>query len=69
IVRANLGLTEQPLDKQRWIFSGTLDQIREDVEGCRRIGAQEVFFDLVFSSDGSSLDRFLARMEQLRRLA
>jgi hypothetical protein len=38
------------------------------LEGCRRLQADEIFFDPVFSPDGNSLDRFLKRMEQLRAL-
>ena len=68
VVRANVEVTEKPLGKDRGIFSGTLDQIKEDINGCRNLGMHEVFFDPSFSPDGQSLDRFLARMEQLRRL-
>ncbi len=68
VVRANVEVTEKPLGKDRGIFSGTLDQIKEDINGCRNLGMHEVFFDPTFSPDGQSLDRFLARMEQLRRL-
>src|SRR5438067_1366417 len=45
VVRANLEITDKPLGKERMIFSGTLDQIKEDVAGCVRIGAHELFFD------------------------
>ena len=68
VVRAILHLTDQPLGKDRWIFSGNLDQIKEDIESCRKIGANELFFDPAFGPDGKSLDAFLARMEQLRKL-
>ena len=68
VVRANLEITEKPLGKERFIFSGTLDQIKEDVAGCRRIGAQELHFDPTFSPGAQSLDRWLALMEQMRKL-
>ena len=68
VVRAILHLTDQPLGKDRCIFSGNLDQIKEDIESCRKIGANELFFDPAFGPDGKSLDAFLARMEQLRKL-
>ncbi len=67
VVRANVKVTEQPLE-ERWIFSGTLDQIREDINGCGNLGVHEICFDPTFSPDGQSLDRFLARMEQIRGL-
>ncbi len=39
VVRANLEITDKPLGKERMIFTGTLDQIKEDVAGCVRVGA------------------------------
>lgn len=68
VVRANLEVTEKPLGKDRFLFSGSLDQIKEDIQGCRKVGAHELFFDPIFSPDGQSLDRFLSRMEQMRGL-
>ena len=66
VVRANLEITDKPLGKERMIFTGTLDQIKEDVAGCVRIGAHELFFDPTFYAQ--SLDQWLALMEQLRKL-
>lgn len=68
VVRANLEITERPLGKDRMIFTGTLDQIKEDVSGCCNIGAHELFFDPTFSPGVRSLDQWLALMEQLRQL-
>jgi len=67
IVRANVHLTEKPLGKDRGIFAGTLEQIREDVAACKKIGAQELFFDVTFQAE--SLEHWLALMEQLRGVA
>jgi probable F420-dependent oxidoreductase len=66
VVRANLHITEKPLGKDRYIFSGTLDQIKEDTAACRQIGASEVFFEPGFAPISLTLDRWLALMEQLR---
>ena len=66
VVRANLEITDKPLGKERMICTGTLDQIKEDVAGCVRIGAHELFFDPTFYA--RSLDQWLALMEQLRKL-
>ena len=68
VVRANLGITDKPLDKERFIFSGTLEQIKEDIAGCRKIGAHELFFDPTFSAGAQSLERWLGLMEQMRKL-
>jgi probable F420-dependent oxidoreductase len=66
VVHAGLGLTEKPLDKDRSIFSGSLEQIAEDVRDCAKIGASEIFFDPTFAPGGQSLDHWLALLEQLR---
>ena len=68
IVRANLEITAKPAAKERMIFTGTLEQIKDDVSQCREIGAHELFFDPTFSESGQSLDGWLATMEQLRNI-
>jgi probable F420-dependent oxidoreductase len=67
IVRANLHITDKPLGPDRWIFSGTMDQIKEDTEACKQIGAHEVHFDSGFEAGSQSLDGVLRLMEQLRK--
>jgi len=66
VVRANLQITEKPLGKERMIFFGTRDQIKDDIAGCRRIGADEVFLDPAFTRGGQSLEHWLALLEQFR---
>ncbi len=68
VVRANVEIAERPLGKERLIFSGTLDQIKDDVGACRNIGAHQLFFDPTFSTGSGSLDHWLTLMEQLRGL-
>jgi len=67
IIRANLHITEKPIEKDRHIFSGTLDQIKEDTVACRQIGAHEVDFEPGFASTAPSLDGWLGLMEKLRK--
>jgi hypothetical protein len=52
IVHAVLEITDKPLGKDRATFSGSLEQISEDVRGCAKIGADEVFFDPAFAPGG-----------------
>jgi hypothetical protein len=66
VVHAILEMTEKPLGKDRAIFSGSLEQITEDVRGCAKIGADEAFFDPAFSPGGQSLDHWLSLLEQLQ---
>jgi hypothetical protein len=66
IVRGNLAITDKPLPKERWIFSGTLEQIQGDIAACSRIGAHELFFDPTFSKGGQSLHHWLELLEEFR---
>ncbi|HEY1678107.1 MAG TPA: LLM class F420-dependent oxidoreductase [Candidatus Sulfotelmatobacter sp.] len=66
VVRANLDITEKPLADNRAIFSGTLEQIGDDVRSCARIGAEELFFDPSFARGGQSLDTWLSLLDQLK---
>jgi hypothetical protein len=66
VVHAILEITEKPLGKDRAIFSGSLEQISEDVRGCAKIGADEVFFDPAFAPGGQSLDHWMSLLEQLQ---
>jgi probable F420-dependent oxidoreductase len=68
VVRANLYVTSKPLDAKRWIFAGSPEQIKEDVERVRALKADELFFDPTFSPDGESADSFIACMERIRKL-
>jgi hypothetical protein len=66
VVHAGLDLRDKPLGKERTIFSGSLDQISDDVTACAKIGAHEVFFDPAFAPDGQSLDYWLSLLHQLK---
>ena len=65
-VRANVYLSDQPIDgDDRFIFTGTVEQIVEDVVASEKIGAAEVFFDVQFSPGLDSITQYLDAMEQL----
>ncbi len=68
VVRANLGITSEPITLNRFIFTGSLDQIRGDIQACRKIGASEVHFDTQFSPEGGSVDGYLNVAEKMREL-
>ena len=68
VVHAILELTDKPLGKERPIFSGSFEQITDDVRGCAKIGVSEIFFDPAFSPGGQSLDRWLSLLDQLKVL-
>jgi probable F420-dependent oxidoreductase len=68
VVRANLHVTDKPLGKDRHIFSGTLEQIKEDAAACRQIGAHEIHFEPGFAPAGQTVENWLKFMEQLRKV-
>ena len=68
VVRANLMITMQPLGKERWIFSGTLEEIKADIKAVRTLGATELFFDATFSPGTHSETDFLRILEEIRRM-
>jgi probable F420-dependent oxidoreductase len=68
IVRAHPEIAEKPLGKERPLFCGTLDQIKEDITRCGSVGAHEIHFDPTFMRGGQVLERWLTVMEQLRKL-
>ena len=65
VVRANIQITQKPLGHDRAIFSGSLEQIKEDAAACRQIGAHEVHFEPGFSGE-TTLGGWLSLMETLR---
>ena len=68
IVRANVDIGSKPRPKDGAIFTGTLDQVKADIEGCKRIGAHELHFDPTFMLGAQQLDRWLELMEEWRKL-
>jgi probable F420-dependent oxidoreductase len=66
IVRANLFITEKPVEKDRFIFVGSEDQIREDIAACEKIGAEEVFLEVGFTPGGQLLDSWLRLLEEFK---
>jgi probable F420-dependent oxidoreductase len=68
IVRANIDISDQPRAKKGLIFTGTIEQVQEDIAATRALGAREIIFDPVFSEDASTFERFLQCMERMRKL-
>jgi probable F420-dependent oxidoreductase len=66
VVHAGVEITDKSLGKDRPVFSGSLDQISDDVKACGKIGAHEVFFNPAFSPGGQSLDHWLSLLDQLQ---
>ena len=69
VVRANLHVSPEPLGEGRWIFSGSLEEVKSDIKATRDIGADELLFDPTFSPDGASTETFLNPMERMKQLS
>jgi probable F420-dependent oxidoreductase len=69
VVRANLHITDQPIEGDRFLFAGTLEQIGQDLAIVRDAGAAEITFDITFTEGARSADDFVARAEEIWRLA
>jgi alkanesulfonate monooxygenase SsuD/methylene tetrahydromethanopterin reductase-like flavin-dependent oxidoreductase (luciferase family) len=46
VVRANIVLTDRPVDGDRAAYSGTIEQVAADVDATRRAGAHEIILGL-----------------------
>lgn len=66
IVRANVTVTEKPLGRDRSVFDGTMEQIKEDVAAVQQLGVDEIILDPTFSPGVRSEQDFLTMMERLR---
>lgn len=68
VVRYNLSITPQPQGKDRAPFSGTLNQIKDDISAVKAYGPDELILDPTFSADTQSEQNFLRNMEEIRKL-
>jgi probable F420-dependent oxidoreductase len=66
--RYNLSITSNPLGTDRHIFSGSLDQIREDVEALKDFGPDELILDVTFSEDSKTEEGFMKNLERIHKL-
>lgn len=69
LVRGNLEITESPVTKDRIDFTGTLEQIAEDIQTTKNLGAAELAIDVQFSSGVKTIDQILYLMEAVKRIA
>ena len=69
IVGANVAFHPKPLGDDRPIFAGSAEQIEEDIVATRKLGADKLIFNVLFSSDVGSTEDLLSHMEQLQAMA
>ena len=68
IIRANVEIHNSPIQKDRVDFTGTLEQVAEDVKATQKLGAAEIVLDAQFSPGVETANDVVARMEQLSRM-
>ncbi len=68
VVRAFPMITEQPLGDDRFVYSGSADQVKADVAATKELGVQEIFFDPAMTPQGATADGYIQVMEQLREM-
>jgi probable F420-dependent oxidoreductase len=69
VVRGNLEFTDSAASKDRANFTGSLEQIAEDIHSTRQLGASELVLDVQFSPDVRNDDDILRKMEELKKIA
>jgi probable F420-dependent oxidoreductase len=69
IVGANVAFHPEPLSDDRPIFAGSAEQIEADIFATRRLGAEEIIFNALFSPDVDSTEDLLLHMKQLQTMA
>ena len=68
MIRANVEISDAPIQKDRVDFTGTLEQIAEDVKATQKLGAAEIVLDAQFSPGVETASDIVSRMEQIWRM-
>jgi probable F420-dependent oxidoreductase len=68
VVRANVEVSETPISGERQEFTGTLEQIAEDVAATKRIDADAFVIDMQFSPDVTTTADYIRRMKDFWEL-
>ena len=69
VVRAAVYPSASPLGDDRFVYTGSAEQIKADIAATREIGAAELFFEVLFTPGVDSLDKMVTQLEQLWELA
>ena len=66
IFGSGVHITSKPLQKDRSFFTGSLDQIKEDINKVRDLGINELLFMIIENEE--TIDSFLSVMTDMKRL-
>lgn len=68
VILGHCTIADSPLGEGRFDFTGTLDEIRRDVERARELGAHELILSAGSGPAVASADAFLRAQEQLKSI-
>ena len=66
IARYNIDCRPQPLGKDRAFASGSIEQIKEDLQAVMRVKPDELIIDPTFSADCQNEEGFLRKLDQVK---
>jgi len=69
IYRANLTVTDKPIDGDRFPFTGSWEQIASDVPAIKALNPEEFCFDPTFSPEGGTVEGFLTALAKVKEIA
>ncbi|HEV8573978.1 MAG TPA: TIGR03619 family F420-dependent LLM class oxidoreductase [Dehalococcoidia bacterium] len=69
IVRANFSISPEPGPEGRFIFTGSEEQIKQDIADVGEMGADEVHFDPTTGAQGETAEGWFESIERIRELA
>ena len=69
IVRANFSISPETGPEGRFIFTGSEEQIKQDIADVRAMGADELHFDPTTGAQGGTAQRWSESIERIRELA
>jgi probable F420-dependent oxidoreductase len=68
VPRCNIDIRPEPAGKQRNSFSGSLDQVRQDIQAVKDVKPDELIIDPTFSGDSQTDEGFLKNLEIFAKL-
>lgn len=68
IVRANTAVLPEAQGEGRWIFTGSRDEVRADIQAVKEMGAHEIEFDPTAGPQGDTVQGFIDTAELMREL-
>ena len=68
-MRANFSISPETGPEGRFIFTGSEEQIKQDIADVRAMGADELHFDPTTGAQGGTAQRWSESIERIRELA